>query len=275
MASKESDMELSGSTQFSGEPEISLGEEEAVDQEYAAREEELDQMEEEVGGPDQGAGPSLAAYTRGAWRGSDVSQAYIDWLYWSRMIPEEVLCRILGEEREPVPNPGEVLVFTAHFEHGFGLPASDFFGRFLNFYKLQLHHLLGNAVFYLSSFVCFMEGFIGLWHTVETFARFYNLRINSIQDPDLPLPKSVVQCGACTLTPRQGSVYYRLSDLESCRKWKQTFFYVRNSGPVEFINLPAYVPGAPSRTNWQYNPPEQPRRDQPDCPVYQEAKEGH
>jgi hypothetical protein len=29
---------------------------------------------------------------------------------------------------------------------------------------------------------------------------------------------------------------------------------VRNSGPVDFINLPAYVPGAPARTNWQYNP---------------------
>jgi hypothetical protein len=91
MASEESGMELSGSTQFSEEPEISLGEEEAVDQEADGLEDELDRLEEEAGGPDQGTGPNLTAYTRGAWRGSDVSQAEIDWLYQSRRIPEEVL----------------------------------------------------------------------------------------------------------------------------------------------------------------------------------------
>ena len=71
-------MELSGSTQFSEEPEISMGEEEAVDQEADGLEEELAGLEEEAGGPDQDAGPNLAAYTRGAWKGSDVSQAEID-----------------------------------------------------------------------------------------------------------------------------------------------------------------------------------------------------
>ncbi|KAM0920942.1 hypothetical protein ACQ4PT_007177 [Festuca glaucescens] len=50
-------------------------------------------MEEEAGNPDQDAGLNLAAYTRGAWKGSDVSQAEIDWLYRSRRIPEEVLER--------------------------------------------------------------------------------------------------------------------------------------------------------------------------------------
>jgi hypothetical protein len=52
-----------------------------------------------------------------------VSQAEIDWLYLSRRIPEEVFCWIPGMEREPVPNPGEVVVFIVHFERGFGLPA--------------------------------------------------------------------------------------------------------------------------------------------------------
>jgi hypothetical protein len=130
-------MELSGSTQFSEEPEISLGEEGVVDQEADGLEEDLNRIEEEEADrPDQDAGPNLVAYTRGAWRGSDVSQAEIDWLYRSQKIPEEVSCRIPGGELEPAPQPGEVVVFTAHFEHGFGLPASDFFRRFLDYYKL-------------------------------------------------------------------------------------------------------------------------------------------
>jgi hypothetical protein len=87
MSSKESGGELSGSTQFSECPEISLGEEQAVEQEADGLEEDLSRMEEEAGGPDeetgglgeeagtsdQGAGVNLAVYTRGAWKGSDVS----------------------------------------------------------------------------------------------------------------------------------------------------------------------------------------------------------
>jgi hypothetical protein len=110
--------------------------------------------------------------------------------------------RIPGEELEPAPEAGEVVVFAAHFERGFGLLASNFFREFLDFYELQPHHLPGNAIFYLSSYVSFMEAFVGLLPTIPTFARFYNLRIISAQGKNLPILKPVVQCGACILTPR-------------------------------------------------------------------------
>jgi hypothetical protein len=45
-----------------------------------------------------------------------------------------------------------------------------------------------------------------------------------------------------------------LSGLESVRTWQKTFFYVRNIGSDDFINLPAYVPGPPSMRNWLHNP---------------------
>ncbi|KAK1625832.1 hypothetical protein QYE76_000147 [Lolium multiflorum] len=257
----------SGGTQFSNSPEISLGEEQSVSQESYGLEEELARMAEESGAPDeatgrdqeasssgQASGANMPVYTRGAWKGSDVNQAEIDWLYRSRRIPEEVMYRIPGEELEPAPEAGEVVVFAAHFERGFGLPASDFFREFLDFYKLQPHHLPGNVIFYLSSYASFMEGFVGILPTIPTFARFYNLRINSVQGKNLPIPKPVVQCGACILTPRQGSPFYKFSGLESCRSWQQTFFYVKNLSPIDFINLPAYAPGAPSRANWKFNP---------------------
>jgi hypothetical protein len=99
-----------------------------------------------------------------------------------------------------------------------------------------------------------MEAYIGLLPTIETFARFYNLRINSIQDKKLPNPKPPVQCGACIVTALQGSPFYKFSGLESCRSWQQTFFYVKNTGDADFINLPAYAPCAPSRANWKHNP---------------------
>jgi hypothetical protein len=68
---------------------------------------------QEASSSGQGSGVNLAAYTRGAWKGSDVKQAEIDWLYPSRRIPAQVACRILGDELEPEPQEGEVVVFAA------------------------------------------------------------------------------------------------------------------------------------------------------------------
>ncbi|KAK1684919.1 hypothetical protein QYE76_045767 [Lolium multiflorum] len=192
--------------------------------------------------------------TRGAWRGSDVTQYEIDWLYRSRRIPEGVTCRLPRGEIQPVLEPGEAVVFLAHFERGFGLPASDFFRQFLDFYRLQPHHLPGNAVFYLSCFVAFMEGYIGIRPARETFARFFSLRINSVQGKDIPAPKPPVQCGSCIIGSRQGSPFFKFNGLESCRLWQTTFFYVKNAGDEDLINLPAFNPAPPTKTNWQYNP---------------------
>jgi hypothetical protein len=111
-----------------------------------------------------------------------------------------------------------------------------------------------NSIFYLSSFTAFMEGYACITPSVDNFSFFYYLRKNSIQDRELPPPKPFVRCGGCILSPRSGSNFYKLSGLDSVRTWQRTFFYVRNGGPEDFINLPAYVPGPPSMKNWLHNP---------------------
>jgi hypothetical protein len=147
---------------------------------------------QEASSSGQASGANLAVITRGAWKGSDVKQPEIDWLYRSRRISTQVLCRTPGNEVEPAPEPGEYVVFSAHFERSFGLPASDFFREFLDFYQLQPHHLPGNAIFYLSCFVTFMEAYVGIRPTRQAFARFFALRINSVQGKDIPKPKPPV-----------------------------------------------------------------------------------
>ncbi|KAK1642843.1 hypothetical protein QYE76_060648 [Lolium multiflorum] len=186
--------------------------------------------------------------------GSTVTEYEIDWLYRSRRIPEGVTCRIPGDEIEPEPQPGEHVVFLAHFERGFGLPASPFFREFLNFYELQPHHLPGNAIFYLSCYATFMEAYIGIRPTRETFARFFALRINSVQGKEIPKPKPPVECGSCIVGSRQWSTFFKFSGLESCRAWQGTFFYVKNNGRADLIDLPPFQVGPPSRANWSYNP---------------------
>ncbi|KAK1682770.1 hypothetical protein QYE76_043618 [Lolium multiflorum] len=209
---------------------------------------------QDAGSSSQASGVDLSGDTRGAWKGSEVTQHEIDWLYRSRRIPEGVSCRRPGDEIEPDLEDGEFVVFLAHFERGFGLPASDFFRRFLDFYKLQPHHLPGNAIFYLSCYATFMEAYMGLRPTRETFARFFSLRINSVQGKEIPKPKPPVQCGSCIIGSRQGSPFFKFAGLDSCRAWERTFFYVKNTGPADLINLPAFNPAVPTRANWSYNP---------------------
>jgi hypothetical protein len=161
----------------------------------------------ESGSSSQASGANLAAVTRGAWMGSNVSEYEIDWLYRSRRIPEGVTCRLPTGEIEPVLEPGEYVVFLAHFECGFGLPASSFFRRFLDFYELQHHHLPGNAVFYLSCFTSFMEAYVGIRPIHETFARFFALRINSVQGKDIPAPKPPFNAGLASSAPVKGAPF--------------------------------------------------------------------
>ncbi|KAK1647654.1 hypothetical protein QYE76_065459 [Lolium multiflorum] len=248
-------------------PSVSFGEQASSNQHSDGLEVELARMDsssnvpeadtgkgQEASSSGQGSGVDLSSVTRGAWKGSDVKQPEIDWLYRSRRVPAGVICRLPRGEVEPNPEPGEHVVFLAHFERGFGLPASDFFRSFLDFYELQPHHLPGNAVFYLSCYATFMEAYMALRPTRETFARFFSLRINSVQGKEIPKPKPPVQCGSCIIGSRQGSPFFKFSGLESCRAWQETFFYVKNKDAADLINLPAYQPGPPSRANWSYNP---------------------
>ncbi|KAE8772024.1 hypothetical protein D1007_56035 [Hordeum vulgare] len=85
---------------------------------------------------------------RGTWVGSEVSAEHIEALRHRLVLPPEdlVAARLPGAEAAPTPEKGEVVVFEEPFYHGFGLPARDFFARFLSFFGLQPHHLAPNAI---------------------------------------------------------------------------------------------------------------------------------
>ena len=59
--------------------------------------------------------------------------------------------------------PGEVLVFTDHLDCGLALPASSFFKEFLQFFRLQSHHLGDNSIASLSYYAAICEGYHGIW----------------------------------------------------------------------------------------------------------------
>jgi len=196
---------------------------------------------------------------RGSWDGSTVTAADIDRLRHSRKIPLEIICRLPGDEIAPKPQSGEYVVFTSHFDRGFGLPISIFFRQFLDRFEIQPHHLPANAIVVISAFVTFCEAYLGLLPTPTIFSKFFYLRPNVLPDRDIPAgQKPLTQCGSAMVSPRRGSIFPRILGLESCKNWHRTYFYVKNpSGGKDYINLPRFRIGAPTqRTHWNYDPKE-------------------
>ena len=141
----------------------------------------------------------MAKLPPSSWEGSDVHKKDLEWLIRSRRVGPEVICRLPGKAQTPTPQPGERVVFLTHFERGFGLPASEFFHSFLDFFGLQPHHLPKNAIVSLSAFTVFSEGYLSLWPTVELWAKFFHLRKQTILGSD---PKPMVSGGSVSISPR-------------------------------------------------------------------------
>ena len=150
---------------------------------------------------------------------------------------------------------GEYVVFLAHFERGFGLPVSDFMRDFMDRFRLQPHHLPANAFVSLSSFVTFTEGYLDLLPSIELWAKYFVFKKQVLPNKaDPEAEKELTQCGAPMIAPRRNSILRRIKGLDSCRMWQKSFFYVRNVGVENLINMPPYVYGSPTQHNWGLAP---------------------
>ena len=194
----------------------------------------------------------LELQRRGTWQGSIVTEAHIEWARKSRRIPPEVECRVPpAGEISPSPRFAERVIFLSHLQRGFGLPASNFFRQFLDFFGLQPHHLPPNVLVFLSAFVSLFEGYLGIWPKLHHWTKYFNFRAVSVQGLDTA-DKPMVACGAASVIPRSGTEFFRVSGTQTAHKWQCTYFYVSNRTPEDLINLPAYVAGTPdARKNWK------------------------
>jgi hypothetical protein len=87
-------------------------------------------------------------------------QALVDrGLLWPKA---EVEWRAAAGEQFPSEDVKEQVVFTSFFEHGFNLPAGDFFRGLLYYYQLELVHLIPNSITIVSTFIHFCEAYLGI-----------------------------------------------------------------------------------------------------------------
>ncbi|KAE8767539.1 hypothetical protein D1007_61080 [Hordeum vulgare] len=156
-----------------------------------------------------------------SWEGSNITPSYIEYLRRTRKLPAEDLVEACapGDEISPQPRDGERVVFGSHFIVGFVMPVSAFFRNFL----AQMHHLGANVVQDISCYVALCWGYLGFHPFASLFQHFFYFRSQKHKSDGSPY-----SCGGVVVYWRLVPPFPRMTFKDSCKKWQQTFFYVRN-----------------------------------------------
>ena len=113
---------------------------------------------------------------RGGWVKSTVTlkkiQPYVD----AGILPyaAEQRWRLPAGETVPSPRTGETICFLSHLLRGLAYPYSDFFVRFLAYYRIRLYDLPPNSLLAISCYIAYCECFLGcppnfpLWLSLYT-----------------------------------------------------------------------------------------------------------
>jgi hypothetical protein len=93
------------------------------------------------------------------WETPTVTEEQIQSLADRRLLrpKAQVGWRPVAGEEFPTEGTGEIVVFLAHIERGFGVPAGDFLRGLLHFYHIELVHLAPNLITIISTFVHLYE----------------------------------------------------------------------------------------------------------------------
>jgi hypothetical protein len=130
----------------------------------------------------------------------------------------------VGEEFS-TEGTGETVVFLAHIERGFGVPAGDFLCGLLYFYRIELVHLVPNSITIISTFIHLCEAYLDIAPHFHLWRHFFELKktgkvgvVGSVgfmlrqnmksEYIDLALPDNTTswkQGGSTSTTPRRRS----------------------------------------------------------------------
>jgi hypothetical protein len=123
----------------------------------------------------------------------------------------------------PKEGTGGTVVFLAHIERGFVVPAGDFLHGLLHFYHIELVHLAPNSITIISTFVHLCEAFLGIAPHFYLWHHFFELK---------KIGKgTVVGNIGFMLRRNMKSEYIDLTLPDNTSGWQQGWFYLDNPVP--------------------------------------------
>jgi hypothetical protein len=167
-----------------------------------------------------------------AWVRSMMTEAKIQALVDRGLLrpKAEVEWRAAAGEQFPSADVKEQVVFACFFEHGFNLPAGDFFRGLLYYYQLELVHLVPNSITVVSTFIHFCEAYLGISPHFLIWRYFFCVKSTG---------KRSGPVGAVILNLRPGlkAEWIDTNLPDNTARWRLEWFYIADQ-----------LPGLPRRT---------------------------
>jgi hypothetical protein len=137
---------------------------------------------------------------------------------------EQVRWRPAAGETFPIEGTGKTVVFLAHIERRFGVPAGDFLRGLLHFYHIELVLLGANLITIIATFIHLCKAYLSIAPHFHLWRHFFELKKTG---------KGVVVVSiSFMLRWNMKSEYIDLTLSDDTTGWKQGWFYLDNPASV-------------------------------------------
>ncbi|KAK1625972.1 hypothetical protein QYE76_000287 [Lolium multiflorum] len=161
-----------------------------------------------------------------------------------------------ANEVEPLPRPGEFVIFLSFLDRGFALPTSDFLRQLLAFYNIKVSDLGPHSVQQISLFVALCECYLGcppyfpLWVSI-----FHGRATRASKSSEALIPN-----GGITFQVKSGESFIDMALPKKAQsQWRRFWFYAKEYTPPGEVCIPQFSPepSIPRRLNVRSLPREQ------------------
>ncbi|KAK1664676.1 hypothetical protein QYE76_052835 [Lolium multiflorum] len=161
-----------------------------------------------------------------------------------------------ANEVEPLPRPGEFVLFLSFLDRGLALPSSDFFRQLLSFYNIKVSDLGPHSVQQIALFVALCECYLGCPPYFPLWVSIFHGRATRVSKVD----QSLIPNGGITFQVKSGENFIDMALPKKAQsQWRKYWFYALEYTPPSEVAIPQYTPepSVPRRLNVRSLPKDQ------------------
>ncbi|KAM0881800.1 hypothetical protein ACQ4PT_032721 [Festuca glaucescens] len=141
-------------------------------------------------------------------------------------------------ETEPLPRPGEFVVFVSFLDRGFAIPTSTFFHQLLVFYNIKILDLGPHNIQQIALFVALCENYLCCEPYFPLWLHIFHGRATCVSKSN----RSLIAAGGITFQVRPGEDFIYLELPKKAQsEWRKYWFYVLET-TVDEVAIAQYTP---------------------------------
>ncbi|KAK1618976.1 hypothetical protein QYE76_024493 [Lolium multiflorum] len=161
-----------------------------------------------------------------------------------------------ADEVEPLPRPGEFVLFLSFLDRGLALPSSDFFRQLLSFYNIKVSDLGPHSVQQIALFVALCECYLACPPYFPLWVSIFHGRATRVSKVD----QTLIPNGGITFQVKSGENFIDMALPKKAQsQWRKYWFYALEYTPPGEVAIPQYTPepSVPRRLNVRSLPKDQ------------------